>query len=278
MKNGWGKYILFLLAALLCTAALKLLISERSHASVLKENTCEQMVFRRQYLTTELYCEISQKFVNGDDFADALTASMLNGNFQPKRISVERQAYLKYKSQEYELLKQCYKAIWSDVVCFPVPDRNISYEDTFGDARDYGGQRIHEGTDLFGEITESGYYPILSMTDGVVEQIGWLPLGGCRIGIRAPSGGYFYYAHLSEYAQDFQKGDAIDAGEILGFMGDTGYGPEGTRGQFPVHLHLGIYIKTPHYEEMSVDPYWVLKAAYAIEENRNGSVHSRGGS
>lgn len=267
MKKGWRNYLFFLLAALLCTAALRLIISERSHASVLKEDTCEQMIFRRQLLIPELYCEIADKVGNQDDFADVLTASMLNGNFRPKKISAERQVYLKYKSQEYEILKQCYKAIWADVVCFPVPDRNISYEDTFGEARDYGGQRIHEGTDLFGEITEPGYYPVLSMTDGIVEQIGWLPLGGFRIGIRAHSGGYFYYAHLSEYAQDLKKGDAIDAGEILGFMGDTGYGPEGTSGQFPVHLHLGIYIKTPHYEEMSVNPYWVLKAAYASEYN-----------
>lgn len=261
MKNGWGKYVIFLLAALLCTAALRILIVERSHASVLKEDICEQKEFRRQHLTPDIYSKIAEKAKNREDFSDILTATMLNGEFHPENISVEKDAYLKYKSREYEILKQCYKAVWSDVVYFPVPDRKIFYEDTFGEPRDYGGHRIHEGTDLFGENTESGYYPILSMTDGVVEQIGWLPLGGYRIGIRAPSGGYFYYAHLSEYAQEFQKGDAIDAGEILGFMGDTGYGPEGTCGQFPVHLHLGIYIKTPHFQELSVNPYWVLKAA-----------------
>ncbi len=43
-------------------------------------------------------------------------------------------------------------------------------------------------------------------------------------------------------------------------MGDTGYGSEGTKGKFPVHLHLGIYIQTPYSREMSVNPYWVLKA------------------
>lgn len=267
MKDSWGKYVLFLLAALLCTATLKLLILERSHVSVLKQNTCEQEDFRRQHLTPEIYGEIVKRAEDRDHFYDILTATMLDGDFYPKMVSEDTDAYLKYKSQEYEFLKQCYQTIWADVVCFPVPDRNISYEDTFGEARDYGGHRIHEGTDLFGEIMKPGYYPILSMTDGVVEQIGWLPLGGYRIGIRAPSGGYFYYAHLSEYAQDFQKGDVIDAGEILGFMGDTGYGPEGTSGQFPVHLHLGIYIKTPHYEELSVDPYWVLKTASASEKN-----------
>ena len=42
-------------------------------------------------------------------------------------------------------------------------------------------------------------------------------------------------------------------------MGNTGYGPEGTRGRFPVHLHLGIYIEVPFQKEMSVNPYWLLK-------------------
>ena len=50
------------------------------------------------------------------------------------------------------------------------------------------------------------------------------------------------------------------AGELIGYMGDTGYGKtEGTRGNFDVHLHVGIYIKTDHNEEMSVNPYWILK-------------------
>ena len=46
--------------------------------------------------------------------------------------------------------------------------------------------------------------------------------------------------------------------DILGFMGDSGYGPEGTFGQFAVHLHLGIYIY-PNDVETSVNPYWVLR-------------------
>ena len=102
-----------------------------------------------------------------------------------------------------------------------------------------------------------GLYPIVSMTDGVVENKGWLEKGGYRIGIKAPSGAYFYYAHLDSYAK-LEIGDEIKAGDIRGFMGDSGYGPEGTTGKFPVHLHLGIYIY-PEGEEISVNPYWVLR-------------------
>ena len=42
-------------------------------------------------------------------------------------------------------------------------------------------------------------------------------------------------------------------------MGDSGYGPEGTTGMFDVHLHLGVYLRTDHYEELSVNPYWILR-------------------
>ena len=55
-------------------------------------------------------------------------------------------------------------------------------------------------------------------------------------------------------------GDKVKAGSLLGYMGDSGYGKqENTVGNFAVHLHLGIYIRTDHYEELSVNPYWILK-------------------
>ena len=79
------------------------------------------------------------------------------------------------------------------------------------------------------------------MTDGVVTEKGWLEKGGWRIGITAPTGAYFYYAHLDSYAE-LEKGDPVKAGDLLGYMGDSGYGEEGTTG-VSVHLHLGIYLK-----------------------------------
>ena len=125
--------------------------------------------------------------------------------------------------------------------------------------RSYGGRYGHEGTDLMPDTNVSGVYPVLSMTDGVVEKIGWLEKGGYRIGIRSVHDVYFYYAHLDSYARDFQPGDTVRAGELLGLMGDTGYGQEGTRGKFDVHLHVGIYVRTEQIPELAVNPYWFLK-------------------
>ncbi len=166
---------------------------------------------------------------------------------------------LRYDPEAYERLAGLYGAILNDVVCFPVAADGIVYENSWMFERNYGGRRGHEGTDLIPPENLSGHYPIVSMTDGVVEKVGWLPLGGYRIGIRSPSGGYFYYAHLERYSRTFWPGETISAGTVLGWMGDTGYGPEGTRGKFDVHLHLGIYIRTEHTRELSVNPYWILR-------------------
>lgn len=235
------------------------LIRERSIASVLSMNTCSSEGFRSQRLSQELFVELAEASVDDGDWIDLLTASMLDENFFPAVISRNSEIYMKYKEKEYKQLRNCYRAVWEDLQFFPVAGEDVSFENTWMAERSYGGERFHEGTDLFGSQNIPEYYPIISMTDGVVERIGWLPLGGLRIGIRSPAGGYFYYAHLSSYEKNFQEGDTVAAGDILGYMGNTGYGPEGTMGKFPVHLHLGIYIATPDAQEMSVNPYWILK-------------------
>lgn len=50
----------------------------------------------------------------------------------------------------------------------------------------------------------------------------------------------------------------VKAGDILGYLGNTGYGKEGTKGKFDVHLHFGIYVDIEG-KEVSVNPYYILK-------------------
>ncbi len=168
----------------------------------------------------------------------------------------------------YEL----YENIWKDLVYFPIPasesneEAVTTYENSWMFERTYGGSYGHEGTDIMAGIQTPGYYPVVSISDGVVEKVGWLEKGGWRIGIRSPHDVYFYYAHLDSYGEDFHPGDVIKAGQLLGYMGDTGYGvQEGTRGKFDVHLHMGIYIRTEEIPELAVNPYWFLKY---LEQNR----------
>jgi murein DD-endopeptidase MepM/ murein hydrolase activator NlpD len=156
-----------------------------------------------------------------------------------------------------------YSKVFSDIKYFPVPKINVDYDDIgYTDGwyvlRKYGGNRRHEGADLMDPNDIPGFFPVISITDGVVENMGWLEQGGYRIGIRSVSGVYFYYAHLNSYAPELMAGDRVIAGQLLGFIGDSGYGPEGTTGKFDVHLHLGIYVPTDT-GDMSINPYWVLK-------------------
>jgi Peptidase family M23. len=167
-----------------------------------------------------------------------------------------------------------YKAIFSDIRYFPIPSMGknadtVSFEDSWMAPRSYGGNRKHEGTDIMSGNNIRGYFPVVSITNGTVEKIGWLEKGGNRIGIRADSGAYFYYAHLDSYAPGLKAGDYVTAGQLLGFMGDSGYGKEGTVGKFDVHLHLGIYVPSDSIE-MSVNPYWILTI---LEDSRTELVH-----
>lgn len=156
--------------------------------------------------------------------------------------------------------------IFSDLQCFPVVKETadgvypVTYENSWGTKRTYGGERTHEGCDLMAVSNERGRYEICSMTDGTVKNIGWLEQGGWRIGIESDSGIYYYYAHLDSYEKAFEKGERVVAGQILGRMGDSGYGRKpGTKGKFAVHLHVGIYVTDLSGRERAVNPYWYLK-------------------
>ncbi len=62
------------------------------------------------------------------------------------------------------------------------------------------------------------------------------------------------------------EGLEVAAGQLIGYMGDTGYSEvEGTTGNFPVHLHFGMYLDDEDGNEVSFNPYFLLKI---LEGNR----------
>jgi len=143
-----------------------------------------------------------------------------------------------------------------DTHVFPVPVRgyNYSYRSTWGANRGWGGRRIHEGTDIF-----AGYgTPVLSTSYGVVEVMGWNEFGGWRVGIRDNHNTYHYYAHLAYFNKDLKVGDIVEPGTMIGSVGSSGYGKEGTSGKFPPHLHYGMY-KFNGKNEWAFDPFPSLK-------------------
>lgn len=168
-----------------------------------------------------------------------------------------REHMRKEEGKQEKVIKE---QILSDMQYFPIPAAyrlEVTYEDSFGASRVQGK---HEGCDIMDTRNIEGRIPVVSATDGVVTNVGWLYLGGYRIGITAGSGIYYYYAHLSSYANGIEAGRKVQAGELLGFMGSTGEGEEGTCGNFPVHLHFGIYCPSKNGEEKAVNSYpYLLK-------------------
>ena len=264
-RRGYMQFLMLILLLILEGAAIPKLQNDASYFSLDKSIVSEEF-FRSHELTEEMvsYMRTSKEperaaglFLLEKKFHSGLPVSSLTEqNFQ--KIDKQWQT-----SPAYSAYMAVCEKIWADVRYFPVmfwkeePDLTVTYEDSWMYERTYGGKRGHEGTDLMASQNERRIFPIVSMTDGTVTSKGWLPKGGWSIGITAPHGGYFYYAHLDSYA-DVEIGDEIEAGDLIGYMGDSGYGEEGTTGKFPVHLHLGIYLEEPD-EEISINPYWILR-------------------
>jgi murein DD-endopeptidase MepM/ murein hydrolase activator NlpD len=148
---------------------------------------------------------------------------------------------------------------------FPLPLRSdYSYRSTWGASRSYGGYRIHEGTDLF-----AGYgVPVRSTSYGIIEVMGWNRYGGWRVGIRDLNNVYHYYAHLSGYNKEVKQGDIVTPGQVIGWVGSSGYGKPGTQGRFPPHLHFGLY-RDSGLTEWSFDPYPYLRIWEREERKRS---------
>jgi murein DD-endopeptidase MepM/ murein hydrolase activator NlpD len=104
------------------------------------------------------------------------------------------------------------------------------FSDTFGAGRATTGW--HHGEDIFAPLGA----PILAVTDGTVFSVGWNDVGGLRVWLRDRYGNEFYYAHLSAFSQLAVNGNQVEAGDVLGFMGNTG-DAEHT----PYHLHFEIH-------------------------------------
>jgi len=111
----------------------------------------------------------------------------------------------------------------------PVP-RGNGAADTFGAAR--ADVSYHHGDDLFGRHGE----PVVAVAGGVVFSVGWNPEGGNRLWLQDRQGNEFYYAHLSAFSTLARDGAHVRAGDVIGFMGETG-DAEGT----PTHLHFEVH-------------------------------------
>ena len=244
-------------------------LQEKAVYGSLQSNTVPSEPFRALQMTEAAISKLKKNEASQRGSAAGIYLLRKGGGSQRKSVpllsgeKLKKEERLWAKRKSWDNYKTICDAIWKDVRYFPVPQSTrhsgytVNFVDSWMGERTYGGRRGHEGTDIMASKDKPGLYPVLSMTDGTVTSKGWLEKGGWRLGITAPSGGYFYYAHMESYG-DVEVGDRVRAGDVIGFMGNSGYGPEGTTGMFATHLHVGIYIY-PEGQEISVNPYWVLR-------------------
>ncbi len=129
----------------------------------------------------------------------------------------------------------------------PVPVdgvRAAAIRNSWGAPRDRG--RHHQGIDIFAKQGT----PVRSTTEGLVVRLGQNRLGGNVVWVMGPGRQTHYYAHLSEFGT-FKPGDRLIAGDIIGYVGDTG----NARGT-PHHLHYGVY----QFGGAAINPFPLITA------------------
>lgn len=156
--------------------------------------------------------------------------------------------------------KSCYglKAFNPIAKGFPYSD----YDD-FGVARSYGYRRSHLGHDMMGQVGT----PVISVESGKITALGWNQYGGWRIGLESFDGRrYYYYAHLRQnrpYAEGLKVGDIVQAGDVIGYMGRTGYSKtENTNNIDEPHLHFGLQLIFDESQREGNGEIWV--SAYEL--------------
>ncbi len=153
----------------------------------------------------------------------------------------------------------------------------FSHNGDFGTSRAFGYKRRHLGHDMFGSVGT----PVINVETCVVQVLGWNRYGGWRIGMRSLDGRrYYYYAHLRSghpYATGLEEGQIIYAGEVIGYLGMTGYSDsEDYNGMQRPHLHFGVQLifDESSKNEIWIDPYELVKFLCA---HRSAAVSVGGG-
>ena len=113
----------------------------------------------------------------------------------------------------------------------PVDGVNVrQVAETFGAPR---WDRSHEGIDIFAPR----WTPVVSAAPGFVYRITDLTLGGLSVTVIGDGGVRYYYTHLEDVAEDLVEGQAVAAGDLLGYVGN-----DGNAATTPTHLHFGVYV------------------------------------
>jgi peptidoglycan LD-endopeptidase LytH len=128
---------------------------------------------------------------------------------------------------------------------------HAALQQSFDQAR---GTSRHEAIDI---LAPRGT-PVHAVDAGVIGKLFTSARGGLTVYQYDPSGAFcYYYAHLDRYAEGLREGQAIRAGDLVGYVGTTGNAPKDTP-----HLHFAIFRLTEPgrwWKGTPIDPYLALR-------------------
>ena len=113
---------------------------------------------------------------------------------------------------------------------FPVKGPH-SFVDSWGAPR--SGGRTHKGTDIFAARGT----PLVACVTGTIHRLSHadVGLGGISISLKGNNGYYYYYCHLDRIESGVYVGMAVQAGTVMGYVGNTG-----NARREACHLHFGM--------------------------------------
>lgn len=151
-----------------------------------------------------------------------------------------------------------YRCSYVRPIEFPVVANGV-FLSSFGVPRE-GGARWHHGVD----IAAPAMTPVVAAGDGVISAINTEPGDCCWVSIEHAGGWLTMYVHLTNdtpgtddgawagIRPGLAVGDEVRAGELIGWVGDSGNAEPG-------EPHLHFELRTPGGEP--IDPYPSLRAA-----------------
>jgi murein DD-endopeptidase MepM/ murein hydrolase activator NlpD len=129
--------------------------------------------------------------------------------------------------------------------------RREQLHDTYTQSRSQG--RTHHAIDIHAPRGT----PVLAVAEGTIRKLHLSSLGGITIYLMDDDGRTrYYYAHLDSYAEGLHEGQRVQAGEVIGYVGDTGNAQPGD-----CHLHFSVAILRDHsrwWDGENLNPYDLL--------------------
>jgi peptidoglycan LD-endopeptidase LytH len=132
---------------------------------------------------------------------------------------------------------------------YPSPKCSLD-KSSFGQPR--AGGRTHEGIDLMASLGQEIYAvadgtltkkTITGNSDATLSGNAW------RLQLSDGTKTYYFYAHLSAFADGLNQGDKVTKGQVIGYVGDTGDPGPGN-----YHLHFEVH----PMGDAAVNPYPLL--------------------